>query len=149
MLWSFLLSWLLPIHLWMKNRYDREWCAFPLIVITIKDVVVSCEWIGNPFALLVFQWIFEQVGRVFQQGMVKILRRKNHLVGRDSPVYTQRWVVPRYGALAFRAIIIVALVLEYGHVAQHAEAVGKSTRDEELAMIVLGEFYGYVLSECR
>lgn len=65
MLWSFLLSRLLLIHLWMKNSYAGGWGALPLIVITIKDVVVSCEWIGNPFALLVFQWIFEQVGRVF------------------------------------------------------------------------------------
>ena len=149
MLWSILLSRLLLIHLWVKNSYAGGWCALPLIAITIKGVVLSCDWSGNPFVLLVFQWIFKQVGRVFQEGMVEILRRKNHLVGRDSPVDTQRGVVPRNGALAFRAIIIVALVLEYGHVAQHAEAVGKSTRDEELTMVVLCKFYGYVLSECR
>lgn len=43
-------------------------------------------------------------------------------------------------------IEVVAFVLEDGGLAQNGKAVGKTTRYEELTVIVFGELYGYMLA---
>ena len=56
-------------------------------------------------------------------------------------------VVVEQCSLMLRGIHIVDLVAELGCLAQYGKAVGKSTRHEELALVVVGEFYPDVLAE--
>lgn len=46
-------------------------------------------------------------------------------------------------------IEVVALILEYGCVAEYGETMSEALRDEELAVVVLCQFNGYVLAVCR
>ena len=78
-----------------------------------------------------------------------VLVAEDDFIGRDAPVDTEGWVVPCYGAFGLRGIEVVALVLEDDFVSKYGESVCKASRDEELTVVVFGELYGYVLSECR
>lgn len=73
--------------------------------------------------------------------MASVLLGKKYLVCRYPPVYAKRWVIPRDRALALRGVEIVTLVLEQGGLAEYAETMGKTPRDEELAVVLAGEFY--------
>ena len=53
----------------------------------------------------------------------------------------------RNSSFGFGSIVVVALVLEDGFLAEYAEAVGKAVREEEHPMVVLGKLDGYVLPE--
>ena len=44
---------------------------------------------------------------------------------------------------------LITLVLEHCRLAQHDETVGKALRNEELPVVVLGQFYRHVLAVCR
>lgn len=81
--------------------------------------------------------------------MPPVLLRQYSLVGGDAPVDAEVGVVPGDGSLGLRGVEAVALVLEDHLVAQHAEPVGESPRDEELTVVVLGEFHCHVPSEGR
>ena len=81
--------------------------------------------------------------------MPPVLLRQYRLVGGDAPVDGEVGVVPCDGALRLRGVEAVALVLEDHLVAQHAEPVGETPRDEELPVVVLGELHGHVLSVGR
>ena len=78
-----------------------------------------------------------------------VLLRQYRLVGGDAPVDGEVGVVPRDGALELRGVEAVALVLEDHLLAQHAEPVGETPRDEELPVVVLGELHGHVPPEGR
>ena len=45
-------------------------------------------------------------------------------------------------------VVIVALILKDGDIAEDSEAVGKTSWDEELTVVVFGEFYRHMLSIC-
>ena len=66
---------------------------------------------------------------------------------RNHPVDAEVGVVPSNGAFGLWGVVVVALVLEDGFVAQYGKAMGKATRHEELAVVVLGEQAGDVLPE--
>ena len=77
--------------------------------------------------------------------MARVFLAQNCLFCRDAPVDAKRLVLDGNAVIGFWMIEIVALVLEYGRLAQHGKAVGKAFRDKELTMILLGQFDGNVL----
>ena len=78
-----------------------------------------------------------------------VLFRQYRPVGGDAPVDGEVGVVPGYRAFGLRGVEAVALVLEDHLLAQHAEPVGEPSRDEELPVVVFGEFDRHVLAEGR
>lgn len=80
---------------------------------------------------------------------MSVLFRKNNIICRYVSVYIQSRVVPSNRTLALRSVKVVALILEQGGLAQYAEAVRKSPRDEELAVLLARELYSYVPDVCR
>ena len=78
--------------------------------------------------------------------MLHVLRREDDFVGGDAPVDGEVGVVPDDGAFALGAVEVVALVLEDGDGAQHAEAVGKAAGNEELTVVLCSELYAKVLA---
>ena len=81
--------------------------------------------------------------------MPPVLLRQYRPVGGDAPVDGEVGVVPGDGALRLRGVEAVALVLEDHLVAQHAEPVGETPRDEELTVVVARQFHGHVPPEGR
>ena len=81
--------------------------------------------------------------------MSPVLLRQYRPVGGDAPVDGEVGVVPGDGSLGLRGVEAVALVLEDHLVAQHAEPVGETPRDEELPVVVFGEFDRHMLAEGR
>ena len=69
--------------------------------------------------------------------MLGVLLREDGLFYRYPPINTQAVVLNGYAAVGFGRIEIVALILEHRRLTQNREAVGKTTGDEELAVIVL------------
>ncbi len=65
------------------------------------------------------------------------------------PVDGEGFVLDGDAAVGFGVIVVIAFVLEYGDVTEDGEAVGKASRNEELAMVVFGQFYCYVLAVGR
>ena len=43
-------------------------------------------------------------------------------------------------------IELIALILEHSSFAEHGKAMGKTTRDKELAMIILGQFHSHMFA---
>ena len=86
---------------------------------------------------------------VLEPRVPPVLLRQYRLVGGDAPVDGEVGVVPCDGALRLRGVEAVALILEDHLVAQHAEPVGEAPGDEELAVVVPGEFDRHMLSEGR
>ena len=78
--------------------------------------------------------------------MTRILFRQDGLVGRDAPVDAQRIVENTDAPIGLRMIELVTLILEHGRGRQHGKTMGKTFGDEKLAVIVLREFYGNMLS---
>ena len=78
--------------------------------------------------------------------MARILLRQDSLVGRDAPVDAQRIVENADARVSLRVIELVTLILEHGRGRQHGKTMGKTLGDKELAVVVLSEFYGNMLS---
>ena len=78
--------------------------------------------------------------------MARILFRQDGLVGRNAPVDAQRIVENTDAPIGLRMVELVTLILEHGRGRQHGKAVGKTLGDEELAVVVLSEFHGNMLS---
>ena len=81
--------------------------------------------------------------------MLRVLFAQYCVFGRYLPVNTQATVKNAYAAVRFWMVELVALVLENGRLAQHGETVGEAFGNEELAMVVLGQFDRYVLAVGR
>ena len=79
--------------------------------------------------------------------MMLVLFRQDDFVGRNAPVDVEVWVVPCQCSFALRGIKVVAFILENNFRREHAEAVGKTAGDKELAMVFFCQLYGYVLAE--
>jgi len=78
--------------------------------------------------------------------MARILFRQDGLVDRDAPIDAQRIVENADARVGLRMVELVTLILEYGRGRQHSKTMGKTLGDEELAVVVLGEFHGDMLS---
>ena len=78
--------------------------------------------------------------------MAGVFVAEDGLGGGDAPVDAEGVVEDADASVGLGVVELVTLVLEYGGLAQYSEAVGEALRDEELAMVVFGEFYGDVLT---
>ena len=78
--------------------------------------------------------------------MAGVFVTEDGLGGGDAPVDAEGVVEDADAAVGLRVVELVALVLEDGGLAEYGEAVGEALRDEELAVVVFGEFYGDVLT---
>lgn len=78
--------------------------------------------------------------------MAGVLFAEDCVGGVDAPVDAQRCVEDGDAAVGLRGVVVVALVLEHGHIAQHGKAVGETAGHEELAMVVLCELHGHMLT---
>lgn len=76
--------------------------------------------------------------------MIGVFFRKDGFGGVEVPVDSERVIENGNAAIGFGVIIFVTLVLKHGDVAEYGEAVGKSFRYKELAMVILGQFNGNV-----
>ena len=78
--------------------------------------------------------------------MARILLRQDGLVGRNAPVDAQRIVKNTDARVGLRVIELVTLILEYSRGRQHGKTMSKALGNEELKVVVFGEFYGNMLS---
>ena len=78
--------------------------------------------------------------------MTCILFRQDGLVGWDTPVDAQRIVKNADARIGLRVIKLVTLILEYSRGRQHGKTMSKALGNEELKVVVFGEFYGNMLS---
>ncbi len=81
--------------------------------------------------------------------MLCIFLRKNCFCRIDFPVDAEGFVLDGDATVGFGVVVVVAFLLEDGDVAEDGEAVGKASWDEELAMVVFGQLYCYVLAVSR
>ena len=81
--------------------------------------------------------------------MLRILLTQDSFFGRNPPVKTQGFIQNADTSIRFRVVEIVTFILEDGCPAQHGKSVGKALRNEELAVVVFGQFHGHVLSVSR
>ena len=80
-------------------------------------------------------------GEVFEEGVAGVLAAEDSLGGGDAPVDAKGVVEDADAAVGLRVVELVALVLEDGGLAEYGETVGEALRDEELTVVVFGEFY--------
>ena len=66
----------------------------------------------------------------------------------NSPVDGEGFVKDGDSVVCFRMVIVIAFVLEDGDITEDGEAVGKTSWDEELTVVVFGQFDCHVLSIC-
>ena len=90
--------------------------------------------------------IGEGGGEIFEEGVAGVFVAEDGLGGRDAPVDSQGVVEDADASVGLGVVELVTLVLEDGGLAQYGKAVGEARRDEELAVVVFGEFYGDVLT---
>ena len=64
----------------------------------------------------------------------------------NAPVYSQALIQDTYSAVNFRMIELITLVLEDSRLAQYGKSVCKAFVNEELALVILTQFYCYVLA---
>ena len=67
----------------------------------------------------------------------------------DSPIDTKGFIKDRDTTISLWVIEVITLVLEDCCLRKDCEAMGKALRNEELAMIVFCQFYGYMLAISR
>ena len=77
--------------------------------------------------------------------MLSIFLREDGMVCWYLPIYAETIIQDGDAAICLWVIEVIALVLEDCGLAEDS----KATRDEELAMIILSQFYCYVLTICR
>ena len=77
--------------------------------------------------------------------MLRVLLAQYRVPGRNAPVNSKAAVKYADAPVRLGMVELVALVLEHRRLAQHGETVGEAFRDEELPVIVLGQFHGHVL----
>ena len=83
---------------------------------------------------------------VLEQGMLHVFLRKQRLVCGNLPIDAQTVIEDADASVGLWGIEVIAFVLEDGDVTKHSETMGKTSRDEELTMVVLCEFYCYMLT---
>ena len=78
--------------------------------------------------------------------MAGVFVAEDGLGGGDAPVDAEGVIEDADASVGLGVVELVTLVLEYGGLAEYGKTVGEALRDEELAMVVFGEFYSYVLT---
>ncbi len=104
---------------------------------------------GRGRAVASGELVGEGGGEVFEEGVAGVFVAEDGLSGGDAPVDAKGVVEDADAAVGLRVVELVTLVLEDGGLAEYGEAVGEALRDEELAVVVFGEFYGDVLAVGR
>ena len=79
--------------------------------------------------------------------MVEVLGGKDGLIHRNQPIDTKTVVQDADATIGLRGIEVVALVLNHRIIAQYGKSMRKTIGNKYLTMIVLGEFYRYVLTK--
>ena len=64
--------------------------------------------------------------------MLQVFLTEYRLLHWYAPVNAKRLILDIDAAISFGMIEFIALVLEYGSLGEHGEAMGKTTRDEKL-----------------
>ena len=79
--------------------------------------------------------------------VLQVLVAQDSIGHRNTPVNAKRFVLDVDTAIGLRMVELVALVLEDGDIGQDRKTVRETAWDEELAMIIFGQFDGDVLAE--
>lgn len=79
--------------------------------------------------------------------MLEVFVGEDGLVGGDEPVDTEALVHDADAVFCLGMVELIALVLENGGLAQHGKTVGKTSRHEELAVVLFRQLYGDMLPE--
>ena len=90
--------------------------------------------------------ILERGTNIFQTELLEILIAEDSLLHGNLPVDTQLFVHKLNAGIGLGMVEVVALVLENGNITQYGKSMGEATGDEELAVVVLAELYGYMLT---
>ena len=64
----------------------------------------------------------------------------------DFPIDTEGVIENADTSICFRMVKVITLVLEDGCFRKNGESMGKALWDEELDMIVFGQFYSHMLA---
>ena len=78
--------------------------------------------------------------------MLRIFLRKIGMFCWDFPIYTESIIEDADAAICLWMIELITLVLEDGSLGEDGETMGKALWNEELTMIVLCQFYCYMLA---
>ena len=81
--------------------------------------------------------------------MLCVLITQNRLISGYHPIYSEGFVQYADASVGLWGVEVVALVLEDCCLAEDGKAVGKAFGDEELAVVVFGEFDRHVLAVGR
>ena len=81
--------------------------------------------------------------------MLQVFLAEYRFFDRYAPVNAKRLVLDIDAAISFRVIDFITLVLEDGGLGDDGETVSKTTRNEELTMIVFCQFHCHMLPKCR
>ena len=71
------------------------------------------------------------------------------LVGWDSPVDSQAFIQNRNAAIRLWVVELIALVLEDGRFGEDGKAMGETSGNKELAMVIFGQCHCDMLAKCR
>ena len=83
---------------------------------------------------------------ISQTSLLEVLVAEDGLLHRDLPVDAQLFVHKLNAGIGLGVVEVVALVLKNSDIAEHGKAMGKTTGNEELAVIVLTELYSHMLT---
>lgn len=89
----------------------------------------------------------EIVRCVCQSAAAGVLGGEDDICCGELPVDAEGGVIPGDAAFAVGSVVVIALVLEDGLLAQHGKTMGKATGDEELAVVLGTELHGHMLAE--
>ena len=86
---------------------------------------------------------------IFKTCMLQVLFAEYCFLHRYAPVNAKGFILDIDAAISFGMIEFVALVLEDGGFGENGEAMGESSWNKELTMIVFRQFHGHMLAKCR
>ena len=78
--------------------------------------------------------------------MLYILLRKKGLIHWYPPIYAQTLILYTDAPIRLRSIEIIAFVLENSYLTQYRESMSEPSGHEKLAMVILTQFNGYMLT---
>ena len=79
--------------------------------------------------------------------MTQVFSAEDGLLDGDAPVDAQLFVHELDASIGLGVVVVVALVLENGNIAEHGKAMSKTAGDEDLTMVVARELDGDMLTK--
>ncbi len=79
--------------------------------------------------------------------MFRIFFRKQSMFSRYYPINSKGIIYDADTSISLRMIELITFILEYSSLAEHSKTMSKATGHEELAVVVLGEQTGDVLTK--